>query len=78
MVCNTGPVNEHEARSAIIPFVGIVIQKNMNCDNNATSFYKSACCDTERKLTLSGDKMCCLQFGASAFTIVIIMNIIEV
>jgi hypothetical protein len=38
MVLNIGPVNEYEARSPIIPFVGIIIRKNMSCDNKCTSF----------------------------------------
>jgi hypothetical protein len=29
------------------------------------NFYQSNCCETERKLTSVGDKMCCYHFGAS-------------
>jgi hypothetical protein len=35
---NIGPVNKYEAQSAIIPFVGIIIRKNISYDNSATSF----------------------------------------
>jgi hypothetical protein len=37
-VWNIGPVNEYEAQSAIIHFVGIIIQKEYELQNNATSF----------------------------------------
>jgi hypothetical protein len=30
MVCNIGPVNEYEAQSAIIPFIGMIIRKDMS------------------------------------------------
>jgi hypothetical protein len=38
MVWNIGSVNEHEFQSAIITFIDIEYEKNMSCDNNATSF----------------------------------------
>jgi hypothetical protein len=31
--CNIAPVNEYEAKSTIIPFMGIIIQKYMRIDN---------------------------------------------
>jgi hypothetical protein len=31
-----GPVSEYEAPRAIIPFVGIIIQKSMSCDISTT------------------------------------------
>jgi hypothetical protein len=36
-VWNIAPVNEYEAQSAIIPFVGIIIGKKKSCNNNVTS-----------------------------------------
>jgi hypothetical protein len=57
MVWNIGPVNKCEAQSAIIPFVGIIIRKELDATTMPLNLYYSACCDTERKLTLAGDKM---------------------
>jgi hypothetical protein len=60
LVSNIGPVNEYEAQISIIPFVGIIIREVWDATTVSLYFYQSACCDTERKLTLAGDKMCCL------------------
>jgi hypothetical protein len=38
MVWDIGPVNEYEDQSAVITVLSIIIRKNINCGNNATSF----------------------------------------
>jgi hypothetical protein len=48
MVWHIGPVNEYEAGSAIIPFVGIIIYKGYELQQQ--------CCDKERKLNLADAK----------------------
>jgi hypothetical protein len=58
MVWNIGAVDEYESQSAIIPLVDIIIQNNMSCGNNVTSFLLVGV--LRQKLTLAGDKMCCL------------------
>jgi hypothetical protein len=63
MVWNIGPVNEYEAQSAIIPFVGTIIRKNIRCEHNVISFLLVGVLrqrKKEIKLILADDKMCCL------------------
>jgi hypothetical protein len=68
MVRNTGPVNEYESQSAIIPFVGIIIRKEykllQQCHFICIS-WRVATKKKERKQTLAGNKLCCFQFEAS-------------
>jgi hypothetical protein len=37
IIWNIGPENEYKTQSPVIPFVGIIIRKNMSSDNNVTS-----------------------------------------
>jgi hypothetical protein len=60
MVWNIGLVNEYDAQSATIPFVGIIIRKEYELQQQCHFIVINRRVVTQKIADIAGDKMCCL------------------